>query len=147
VSGLVLGESAFLSPAAAVEAVAPGGTVRIASGTYLPTHSVPGKHEIHIRNDVTLIGDGAQNTYLDGNDIGLLILVDAGAAATIRDLTLTRAFDYDDLADGSALQVGESAQATLAFCEVTHSYGFGIISSEGNLRILHSTIRHNRSTA
>src|SRR5690606_24852880 len=47
----------------------------------------------------------------------------------------------------SALQVGESAQATLAFCEVTHSYGFGIISSEGNLRILHSTIRHNRSTA
>lgn len=75
----------FFSPQAAIEAAAPGSTLRICPGIYPP---------ISVSKNLTLIGQGRgdapdRDTIFDAENNGTVVTIPAGVIATLADLRIT----------------------------------------------------------
>ena len=70
-----------LTPAHAVAVSVPSDTVRLAAGVY---HTAA----LHLPHALTLLGDGAGNTVLDGGGAGPILTVPAGITATVDGLAM-----------------------------------------------------------
>ena len=128
------------SIAAALEALADGGTLELS----------PGRHPANLilSRDVTLQGAGAGATILDGGGAGRVLTVEPGARATVRGVTVTGGkLDKELERDGGGIwNLGTLA---IERSEVTGNVAIddgGGIRNDGNLTVLDSTVHGNQAT-
>lgn len=117
---------------AAVNGVAAGSTLRLCAGRHVLATT------LEISKGLTLLGAGAGQTILDGNDQARVLTIGVAAEVIVRDLTVTKG-----LADGPALEdrigggILNQGLLTLASVEVTASkaLGGGGIATSGLLTL------------
>ncbi len=110
----------------AIDEAAAGDTVDIAAGTY-------NEHDIIIDKDLILKGAGADNTVIDAEGLGRVILIESDLESTIDSLTVTGG-DVDD--------------GPQDYTDYVCNYGGsgGGIFNKGDLTITDSTINGNSAT-
>ena len=128
-----VGYDAFGTIQSGINAVASGGTVNVASGTYNETDT--------FAQNVTITGAGATTVTVNGQSAGSVFTVDNGVTATLSGLTIT---------GGSATNGGgidSSGILTITTCTIesnsASSSGGGIWSGGQTLTINNSTINNN----
>lgn len=83
-SGKIFGSNAFATIQAAVDAVAEGGTVNVAEGTYVITEVLT------VNKDITIQGAGAGNTIIKVSDKQIKLMADG---ATLQDVEIEHTVD------------------------------------------------------
>ncbi len=138
----------------AVEVIGNGGTIHFAAALAGQTISVaPGSPFIVAGKSVTIDAAAAPGLSLNGGGVERVFIVEGGAAATLRHLTITNGFGFD-LAGG----ILNNGTVNLERCAVTGNVvganandfwkgGGGIYSGENStLNVLESSITNNRTT-
>jgi beta-glucanase (GH16 family) len=134
----------------ALAAVCRGGTIGFAPA--LSGQTIMVGSELTVTRDLTVDGAGAPGLALSGGDAQRILVVNAGAAATVRDLTLR---------DGYGFQLGGAAiingQLTLERATVEGSFSNGdgqfwqgggglYVGDGGSLRLRDSAVRGNATS-
>jgi len=128
-----------LTPAHAVAVSAPADTVRLTAGIY-PTAALRLPHAL------TLLGDGAAATALDGGGAGPLLIVPNGVTAVIDGLTIRNgAAGY-----GGGIHVADGGDLTLRRAAVSGNradLGGGVYVAGGTLTVEDSRLADNSAAA
>jgi uncharacterized repeat protein (TIGR03803 family) len=124
-----VGYDAFGTIQAGINAVAAGGTVDVAAGTYSETDT--------IARSLTISGAGAAVATVDGAGAGSVFTIDYGATATIAGLTITGG------QDGGVSNDGMLTISNTTITGNSASSGGGIDNAGGTLTIESSTIENN----
>lgn len=103
---------------AAIDAAAAGSTLRLCAGTW-----VAGNQQLLINKDLTLIGAAIDQTILDGQRAGRVLVVSAGNV-TLQDLTITRGYHFGN--GGGIHNSGSLTLRNVAVTENTANRGGGI---------------------
>lgn len=139
-SGSCEPKRAECSIAAALEAMADGGTLELSAGRF-PARLV-------LTRDVTIEGAGAGRTILDGGGAGRVLKVEPGARVTVRGVTVTGGrLDKELERDGGG--IWNEGVLRLERCEVTGNTAVddgGGIRNDGKLTLHETTVRDNRAT-
>ena len=128
--------------------VTSGGTVYIASGTYV-------ENDIIINSDMNIVGESQKNTIINGNNNGeAIFVINSGMNVTFNDLTLTNG---NSSTDGGAIDADDvnfilSGVLTLNNCTLTNNTapmgGGGAISNQfGSLIVNNSTFINNSASS
>jgi predicted outer membrane repeat protein len=135
----------FDSVQAAVDATATGDTVEIASGVYPAQLTIRGK-------SLTLQGAGVDETILDGEQTGRVLVVEGSANVTLRNLTVRngRAVAGSSFPAGHGGGIFIAAGGTLTMSEIavtgnTAEVHGGGIANGGTLSISQSEISGNHT--
>lgn len=125
---------------AALESIAPGGTIELGAGRF------PAR--IRLSHDVTLVGAGAGKTVLDAGGLGRVLRIDPGVNVVLRGLTITGGNLEAELErDGGG--IWNLGTLLIDRCEVVENSAVddgGGIRNDGKLTVVDSTIRNNRAT-
>jgi large repetitive protein len=128
----------FCTLAAALEWVAPGGTVTLSAGTHTA--------RVHLTHDVTLVGKGRDQTIVDGGGAGRVLQIAAEAKVVARDLTI-RGGDSrreDERDGGGVWNLGELTLERCAVVDNRTGDDGGGISNNGTLTVRWCKINGNR---
>ena len=126
----------------AINAAAPGDTIRLCVGTF---------HEnIVVAKDLTLLGASQSDTIVDGGMQGSVVSVQAGVTATIAHLSLThgRVEPSEIVGWGSGGGVHNEGNLTLDDVNVNSSFAYlggGIANERGELTLRNSIVIDNRA--
>ena len=124
--------------------------IRLPQGTY--AIEIPGIDEddnqtgdLDVRGNITVIGEGAGNTSIDGDDVDRVFEVLAAGRLTLNDLAVTRGSIFNDHGGG----IFNAGVAVVQQCEVRDNsawggWGGGIYNS-GELTVRDSTVLDNMS--
>ena len=134
--------AAFSTIKAAIEAAAPGDTIRLCADTFT--------ENVVVTKDLTLLGAGRDDTVVDGGMQGSVVTVPAGVTATISHLTLThgRVEPSEIVGWGSGGGVHNEGRLTLDDVNVNSSVAYmggGIANERGELTLRNSIVIDNRA--
>ncbi|HEX4061502.1 MAG TPA: choice-of-anchor Q domain-containing protein [Streptosporangiaceae bacterium] len=110
----------------AIGEASPGGTIKIAAGTYTAATTAG---LVVVAKNLTVTGAGAASTVLNGNHLGTAVTVDPGVAATVTGVTI------------------EGGTGTAMSIEDTPSLAGGGVLNQGTLTLGHDTLTGNGITA
>jgi hypothetical protein len=147
----------------AIEKSGPGDSIQIAAGTYLETYY--SGSAVFITHDLTLIGDGAGSTIIDGQDsrtgihiteasvvriIGVTVQNGGGRApghgiAVRNESSLTLIDSVVQSSSDCGLEVGFNTSVTLENVDITNNSGPGICSS-GILDMTGGSVNNNEDS-
>jgi hypothetical protein len=104
-----------------------------APGTYIPSDTLV------LDNDITIIGQGARATAIDGAHTRQVVHVNAGATASLINLTVQNG-NF-----GTGGNIGNQGDLTLVFAHVTagQAVAAGGIYNQDTLSVLYSLVDHN----
>ena len=127
-------KSAFPGDTVTFDPVIDGDTILLATG------------QIEINNDLTIMGNGALNTFIDGNFNSRIFNI-TNSNVSIHSLTIQHGYE---LVDGGGIYNNSSEEQTLTIADANinsnisdGANGGGIYSESGNLVITRSTISSN----
>ncbi len=128
-------ETPFLTIAHAIDVSENGDIIQIGEGTFT--------ENINVNKDLTIKGEGASFTTIDGNNYATVINVSEDVISTIESVKITNGFE-EDTAPGGINNLGN---LTLNYVFITENSGFpgGISHEKNNLTINNSTISNNTS--
>ena len=118
---------------AAIDAAVDGDTIGIAAGTYVENPSVPENRVL------TLQGAGAGSTFIDGSDLGGVLLVRHRAAVTISGVTLQNG-PSGIAANGGEFVTIDITDSTITGNAGSPRFGYGILLPAGRLSVARCTI-------
>ncbi len=110
----------------AIGEASPGGTIKIAAGTYTAGTAA---NLVVVSKNLTLTGAGAATTVLNGNQQGTVLTVNAGVTATLTGVTI------------------EGGTGTAMTIQSTPSVAGGGVLNEGTLTMRHDTVTGNHIAA
>ena len=109
-----------------------------------------GGTQLELTDDVTIVGLGADQLKISGNNRSRIFTIEEGVTASISDLTLTNGYadgDTDQEKDGGAIYNLGTLTLTTVTVEgcFAHDDGGGLYNLRGTLTVEDSTIRENES--
>jgi predicted outer membrane repeat protein len=126
----------------AVNAINTGGTINVASATYIESGDYSG--HISIGKSLNLIGENLVSTIIDGANNGRLIFIFGGLNVTIANFTLR-----NGTFGGTGGAIATMSNLTIINCNITGNnatYGGAIYTNSGTTTITNSTLTGNNAT-
>jgi hypothetical protein len=111
---------------AAVTTASPGASLQLCAGTW------PLQATLTVDKSLTLVGAGAGQTVLDGQNGLRVMRISAGAAVTLRDLAITRGKPTGVLGGGGISNAGDLTLRNVTVSACAAESGGGIFTAQGS---------------
>ncbi|MCA9303581.1 MAG: right-handed parallel beta-helix repeat-containing protein [Phycisphaerales bacterium] len=125
----------------AVNIVVPAGTYTLTQETSLNTPYGDEFHDLDIAGDIRIVGAGAGQTIIDGNELDRVMQVHPDSNLLIQGVTIRNGF-YTGSGGGIRVDMGS---ITVLHCELTENRGAGILIYESQADIFDTHIHRNNS--